>query len=285
MRFRRRFSIPSEQIPPEETAAARRLNRLAAKARLVLLIERAWRLAVPPLVVAMAFAAVSWAGIWLVLPPWGRGIGVTLFALGLIAALLPLRSFRFPTRKEAVSRLDRASGLASRPAEVLDDRLGNGGSDPATAALWSLHRRRAGQDAARLRAGAPSPRTAEIDRYALRATLAVALAATAFVAGPEKYARIAAAFDWHLGGFQQSGASRIDAWIDPPGYTGRPPAILNLSERRAFSGLAAPQFIEAPIGSAVVIHAPGGGLDLEITGPLARAANAPQDGASFDASQ
>lgn len=285
LRFKRRILIPREQHPPEETAAGRRLDKLAAKARVVLLIERAWRSAVPPLLVALAFVAVSWAGIWLVLPPWARGIGVTLFALGLIAALLPLRSFRFPTRKEAVSRIDRASGLASRPAEVLDDQLGNGGSDPATAALWNLHRRRAGQDAARLRAGAPSPRTAEIDRYALRATLAVALAATAFVAGPEKYARIAAAFDWHLGAFQQSGASRIDAWIDPPAYTGRPPAILNLSEGRAFSGLAAPQFIEAPIGSAVVLHAPGGDLDLEIKGPLAKAAKEPGDGASLDASR
>ena len=114
--------------------------------------------------------------------------------LGIVVALLPLREFRFPSRKEALVRIDRISGLASHPAAVIDDRLGNGANDPATRALWNLHRRRAEQAVALLRTGGPSPRMVDLDRYALRASVLVALIATGFVAGPEKYARVAAAF-------------------------------------------------------------------------------------------
>ena len=58
----------------------------------------------------------------------------------------------------------------------------------------------------------------------------VMLVASAFLAGPEKYARLAAAFDWREAA--PPGASyRIDAWIDPPAYTGKPPVMLNLADQ------------------------------------------------------
>jgi len=146
--------------------------------------------------------------------------------------------------------------------ERIDDRLGNGTSDPATRALWALHRRRAEQAVALLRTGGPSPRMVDLDSYALRAAVLVALIATGFVAGPEKYARVAAAFDWRFDASPRKDY-RIDAWVDPPAYTGKPPVVLNLG------GNQNPQQIEAPSGSIVVIHAPGGNLDMEVKGALA----------------
>ncbi|MGH6852316.1 MAG: TIGR02302 family protein, partial [Methylocella sp.] len=104
----------------------------------------------------------------------------------------------------------------------------------------------------------------DLDRYALRAAVLVALIATGFVAGPEKYARVAAAFDWSFDASPRKDY-RIDAWIDPPAYTGKPPAVLHLG------GNQTPQQIEAPVGSLVVIHAPGGNLDMEVKGALAAA--------------
>ena len=248
-----------------EVSANPRLERLAAKARAILLFERAWRTALPPLVVLGFFVCVSWTGLWLDAPRWARAFGVLALLLGLAVALLPLRKFRLPLRKEAVDRIDRVSGLASHPASVIDDRLGNGTSDPATRALWNLHRRRAEQAVALLRTGRPSPRMVDLDIYALRAAVLVALIATGFVAGPEKYARVAAAFDWR---FDASPGKdyRVDAWIDPPAYTGKPPVVLNLGSNQT------PQHIEAPTGSIVVIHAPGGNLDMEVKGALAEAA-------------
>ncbi|MGH6794169.1 MAG: DUF4175 family protein, partial [Methylocella sp.] len=253
-----------ERSPRGEAIANPRLERLAATARAILLFERAWRIVLPPLVVVGIFVCVSWTGLWLDAPRWGRGLGVLALALGLAAALLPLGKFRLPSRKEALDRIDRVSGLTSHPAAVIDDRLGNGTSDPATRALWNLHRRRAEQAVALLRTGGPSPRMVDRDIYALRAAVLVALIATGFVAGPEKYARIAAAFDWR---FHASPGKdyRIDAWIDPPAYTGKPPVVLKLG------GNQTPQQIEAPVGSLVVIHAPGGNLDMEVKGALAAA--------------
>jgi uncharacterized protein (TIGR02302 family) len=255
----------SERSPRGERAANPRLERLAAKARAILLFERAWRIVLPPLVVLGFFVCVSWTGLWLDAPRWARGLGVLALVLGFVVALLPLREFWLPSRKEALDRIDRVSGLASHPASVIDDRLGNGTSDPATRALWNLHRRRAEQAVALLRAGGPSPRMVDLDRYALRAAVLVALIATGFVAGPEKYARVAAAFDWR---FDASPGNdyRIDAWIDPPAYTGKPPVVLNVG------GNQNPQQIEAPSGSIVVIHAPGGNLDMEVKGALVVAA-------------
>jgi uncharacterized protein (TIGR02302 family) len=251
-----------ERSPRGERAANPRLERLAAKARAILLFERAWRIVVPPLMVVGVFACVSWTGLWLDAPHWTRGLGVLALMLGLVVALLPLREFRLPSRKEALDRIDHMSGLASHPAFVIDDRLGNGTSDPATRALWNLHRRRAEQAVALLRTGGPSPRMVDLDRYALRAAVLVALIATGFVAGPEKYARVAAAFDWRIDA-SPGKDYRIDAWIDPPAYTGKPPVVLNLG------GNQNSQQIEAPSGSIVVIHAPGGNLDIEVKGALA----------------
>jgi uncharacterized protein (TIGR02302 family) len=232
--------------------------------RAILLFERAWRIALPPVVVLGFFVCVSWTGLWLDAPYWARGLGVLALALGFAVALLPLREFRLPSRKEALDRIDRVSGLASHPAAVIDDRLGNGTSDPATRALWNLHRRRAEQAVALLRTGGPSPRMVDLDIYALRAAVLVALIATGFVAGPEKYARVAAAFDWRFDASPRKDY-RIDAWIDPPAYTGRPPVVLKLG------GNQNPQQIEAPSGSIVVIHAPGGNLDMEVKGALTAA--------------
>jgi uncharacterized protein (TIGR02302 family) len=253
-----------ERLPRGEGTANPRLERLALTARAILIFERAWRIVLPPLVVLGAFVCVSWTGLWLDAPHWARAVGVFALVLGLATALLPLRQFRLPSRKEALERIDRVSGLASHPAAVIDDRLGNGASDPATRALWNLHRRRAEQAVALLRTGGPSPRMVDLDRYALRAAVLVALIATGFVAGPEKYARIAAAFDWRFDA-SAGNAYRLDAWIDPPAYTGRPPIVLNLG------GNQNPQQIEAPSGSIVVIHAPGGNFDMDMKGALAAA--------------
>lgn len=265
LRLGRWKSLRPNRSPRGDAIANPRLERLAAKARAILFFERAWRTAVPPLVVLGFFVCVSWTGLWLDAPRWARGLGVLVFSLGLAVALLPLGKFRLPSRKEALDRIDRVSGLASHPAAVIDDRLGNGTSDPATRALWNLHRHRAEQAVALLRTGGPSPRLVDLDRHALRAAVLVALIATGFVAGPEKYARVAAAFDWRFDASQRK-EYRIDAWIDPPAYTGKPPVVLNFVSNQN------PQQIEAPIGSIIVIHAPGGNLDMEVKGALAETA-------------
>jgi uncharacterized protein (TIGR02302 family) len=258
-------------VCPQRSDAAinPRLEWLVAKVQAILLFERIWRAILPPLVVTGAFVSISWTGVWLDAPHWARGLGILVLALGLTAALLRLRGFRWPSRKEALQRIDQTSGLSLRPAAVIADRLGNGVNNPVTVALWNLHRRRAEQAMLWLRTGGPSPRAAELDRYALRAIVIVALIATGFVAGPERYARIAAAFDWSFTPISRT-ESRVDAWIDPPAYTGKMPIVLNLARNRSFVMPEGPQRIEAPARSIVVVHAPEGKLDIEVKGGLTR---------------
>jgi uncharacterized protein (TIGR02302 family) len=104
------------------------------------------------------------------------------------------------------------------------------------------------------------------DRYALRAAALVLVVATAIIAGPERYARVAAAFDWRIAAPSAPGV-RIDAWIDPPAYTGKPPVILQI--RRTAEAQARAGGLLAPVGSTVVIRASDpGALAIEMQGAL-----------------
>ena len=48
--------------------------------------------------------------------------------------------------------------------------------------------------------------------------------ATFIAAGGERWKRVAAAFDWQ--GVVLPANFRVDAWVTPPPYTGKPPIIL-----------------------------------------------------------
>ena len=260
--------------PTPGAAASPRLDRLVRLAGAALWWERLWRALVPPALVIGLFIALSFAGLWLEVTRLWRIGGVVLFAIALVAAFLPFLRLGRPSRKEALSRIDRESGLPHRPASGLDDALANASDNPATQALWALHQQRLARNVSALRAGLPSPRMVEFDRYALRAGVLVALIASAFVAGPEKYARVASAFDWRDNSIE-SGGYRVDAWIDPPLYTGRPPVLLKLGTAEA-TNREHPERIVAPMGSTVIVRDSGGDLRLETKGGLEAAKAVPK---------
>jgi uncharacterized protein (TIGR02302 family) len=197
---------------------------------------------------------LSWTGVWLGAPTFLRILGVAAFIGALVAALTRLRDFSWPSASQARDALD--AGDSDAPAATLADALANSG-DPQTQSLWRLHQRRAEQLAARLEPIVPSPKLWTIDRNALGALAVLALCATGLLAGPEKYARVAAAFDWRWGA-ADGAPSRLDAWIDPPGYTGKPPIVLSLQTARE-----APGPISAPAGSTIVVRA-ANATDLRI---------------------
>src|SRR5690606_12488745 len=104
------------------------------------------------------------------------------------------------------------------------------------------------------------------DPLALRALVVVALAATFFAAGGERTARIAAAFDW--GNMLAPANVRLDAWVTPPAYTGRPPVILSAAGRDADANSAV---LSVPAGSVLVVRASGARLDVSVSGGLTEA--------------
>lgn len=258
----------------------RRMAGALARSRAALLWERVWPALVALGVALGVFVIASWLGLWLVLPPYGRMIGVALFAIALAIALIPALRLRLPSDSDALSRLDRESGLAHRPATALSDHLAGKPDDPVANALWRAHMARVAGQIGALRVGLPSPRLAAIDTRALRALVALGVVATFFMAPGDHVRRIASAFDWHAS--VPPTPYRIDAWVTPPAYTGRAPIMLpGLRSQETAQNAAvvedqqlAAQDAEAheasamtvPAGSELVVRVtglPGAGLTLE----------------------
>ena len=209
---------------------------------------------------------MSWLGLWLWLPPLGRAAAVVAFGLVALAAAVPFGLVRLPGAAESLRRLDRGSGLRHRPATALVDELAVTPKDPYSLALWNAHVARTLAAARAFKAGWPVPRVALRDPYALRGLILIACIATFVAAGGERWKRIAAAFDWQ--GVVLPANFRVDAWVTPPAYTGKPPIILAGihpgEPARAEPGRADGP-LSVPVGSTLVVRATGK-LSLDISG-------------------
>jgi uncharacterized protein (TIGR02302 family) len=252
------------------------LTRAVNRAYWALLWERLWPALAAPATAIGLFLAVSWLGVWLWVPPVARAIGLCAFALLVVAALLPLIRLHLPTRDEALRRIDRRSGIPHRPATAIADEIAAPTTDPTAIVLWRAHMERALRAARQLKAGPPSPRLARRDPLALRA-LVLLLVVAGFVAAPgERARRIAAAFDWQ--GVIAPANFRVDAWVNPPTYTGKPPVLLaglrtGEPVPASLGPSAAP--LAVPAGSTLVIRATGDiHLEVAVTGGLVDPATA-----------
>jgi len=249
-----------EDHPRDREASTRRhLARAIERARSSLLWERLWP-ALATLATAVGlFLTLSWAGLWMVLPPLGRAAGLVFFLLLTAAAAIPLFRVRVPRDAEALRRLDRVSGEKHRPATAVTDEIAANGHDPVSQALWQAHVERALLAAKKLKAGWPSPRLSLRDPIALRALILILAVTTFIAAGGERWKRVAAAFDWH--GVVAPANFRIDAWVNPPAYTGRPPVMLTGQQTGDAAAASAP--ISVPAGSQLVVRATGN-VHLEV---------------------
>ena len=247
---------PSEPGPTPDAVSRLKLAQALQRARYAIAWERSWPHLARLLTVIGLFLAVSWAGLWLALPFLARAIGLGLFALAALGALFPLVRFRWPSREEGLSRLDRGSGIRHRPATALTDTLAT--QDPVAQALWQAQRERTLASIKRIRAGLPSPRLAIHDPWALRALVAVMMLATYVAAGDERALRTLAAFDWN--GVLSPANIRVDAWVTPPLYTGKPPIILSAANKEGALPAAGP--LPVPAGSTLIVRSSGGTLDV-----------------------
>jgi uncharacterized protein (TIGR02302 family) len=238
-----------ERAPSTRILLARALQR----ARGSLLWERLWP-ALATLATAVGlFLALSWAGLWIVLPPLARAIGLVVFAIITAAAALPLLMLRLPSEHDGLRRLDRSSGEAHRPATAVSDEIAANQNDPVTQALWRAHVERALLSARKLKAGWPQPKLSLRDPMALRALTLILVVASFVAASGERVKRITAAFDWQ--GVVAPANFRIDAWVTPPVYTGRPPVML--PGLRPGETAQAAGAVAVPSGSQLVIRATG----------------------------
>jgi uncharacterized protein (TIGR02302 family) len=243
------------------------LGRILWRVRWTIFWERLWPALASLATVVGLFLAVSWLGVWLWLPAYGRVLGLGVFFLLTAAAFARLLTLRSPTRTDGLRRLDRNSGLRHRPATTIADEIAAPTKDSHALALWRAHIEHALRAGKNLKAGFPTPRLALRDPMAVRALVVVLAVATFIAAGGERMRRIAAAFDWQ--GVMLPADFRVDAWVNPPNYTGKPPLILQ--GLRPGEPVQAAAAVTVPAGSTLVIRASGIPLDVDASGGLSEA--------------
>jgi len=261
----------SESMDRDRPAASEHslaLGHAIDRAKLVILWERVWPRLVLFLGIFGCVLAVSWLGFWQVVPYWARFGGVAFVLVLLLIAAWPLMTIRRPTAEEALRRIDRSTGGGHRPATALADGLATR-DDPFARALWEAHRARVAAATGRLRTGIPMPRMANLDRYAIRALALLLIVPAYFLAGDERMTRLLTAFDWRAPPAPIT--YRIDAWVTPPSYTGRPPVIL--PTRRSGEAAARPtepETFKVPTGSVVTLRVTGlANVEVRPTGGVA----------------
>lgn len=151
--------------------------------------------------------------------------GLVLGCVGLIwGAVHALRTFAKPTRDQALARLD--SRLPGQPIAALRDSLAMGAQDPATQALWAVHRTRMAQRASSAQAVEPDLRLASRDPYALR-YMALTVLVLALIFGSVWRITSIASLPAPGGAGQVAAGPAWEGWAQPPTYTGKPALYLN----------------------------------------------------------
>lgn len=247
------------------------LNAKLSLARVVLAWERLWPSLWPPIVVAAAFFALALIGVpqWLgdVTLGWGHlALLVVLAVLFLWTIRRGVLQWTPATAEDAIRRLERDSGLAHRPVSSLSDRPADR-SDAMATAIWRAHQEREAARLKGLKVSAPEPAMARLDRFGLRAGLALAIVLGLAIAANNPGERIALAFQPDLRSPYEVPAPTLDVWINPPAYTGRVPLLLARAAAEPKSEAEAaltdpkpalPERLAVPVGSILLAKVNGG---------------------------
>jgi uncharacterized protein (TIGR02302 family) len=190
----------------------------------------------------------------------------SLAAAAGLAATLAWRRLAPPDARAAERRLEHDSALPHRPFETLADAPAAGDQS-----LWQAHFDRAKSALTRLTLHAPRPGLPARDPLALRAMGALLLLAGLIAAGDQAGDRLARAF---LPGLPSGGpAPLLQAWIQPPAYTGLGPILLHPGEQPP----------PIPFSSRLTISLTGGLFGPSISAPDGRFAFAAVGDSSWQA--
>jgi uncharacterized protein (TIGR02302 family) len=166
----------------------------------------------------------------------------------------------FPSHEEAVRRIERVSGVPHRPASSYEDTVTANADDPRTAAIWQAHRSRLAAALTRLRVGPPHPRADRQDPIALRGLLVLGVVALLALVGDSVSDRLRSAFRFNSA--IALAEARLDAWVTPPSYTGKPPVMLADGARGVAAPETQPKLVEVPERSVLIVRTSGKGLGV-----------------------
>lgn len=255
----------------DRLALSRTFERKVRRARWAIVFEQLWLRLWILLAVGGVFILVSLLGVWPMLGTVLHTVVAGAFALAMLAAIVYAGRIHWPTRDDAIRRIERVSGVPHRPASSYEDTLSSGSPDPQTMAIWRAHRSRMAELLGRLKSGTPRPRTDRHDPFALRALLLLFIVTLAGLLGGGALDRLKSAFDF---GTALHADTRLDAWISPPPYTGRPPLMLadgaaEVTGASATKISADGQPADVPERSVLIIRGSGTSIDrlaIEVAG-------------------
>jgi len=232
------------------------LGRRIALARAAVGVERLLPALWPAFGFAGLYIAAALLGLFRYIPWEAQSLALAATVTAVALALYQgFAHFAWPGSYEGARRLERDSGLVHRPISERDDILPDA-RDPFTAALWAAHRDRMRKLGA-LRVAVPQADLQAKDPHRLRYGVLALLVVGAIVARGDLGHRL-------LGAFDSGNVATIDAWIEPPAYTGLPLTPVTLTDRN----------IAVPAGSVLNLrvhgaaHAPGLSAGLNATRPF-----------------
>ncbi|NVK19024.1 MAG: DUF4175 family protein [Methylocystaceae bacterium] len=213
-----------------DNAALRRVHRMIYIVRAILFWERLWPRLWPFLVLSSLFIIAILFNIFSLLPAAMHilvlGVaaigGVVSFAYGFVG--LP-----YPTKVEALHKLERDSGFENQPLFALLDHPAGQSKDKFSETIWLNHQDRMVSLLPDVRLCFPRSRLYKKDPYSLRALLIILIILGVIEARFDYKDRIFAAFApaSHVGAVQNW---KLEAWINPPAYTGLGPIFLSVDQ-------------------------------------------------------
>jgi uncharacterized protein (TIGR02302 family) len=223
---------------------AARVERAITRARITLGWERVWPKLWPATGIMGLFLAAGLFGLFDYFP-WEIHTLVLLGAFGAAGYFLyeNFKDFEAPSWEDGARRVERDSALEHRPITEQRDRMAVGIGDAYAEALWRAHIRGLLARIGKLRVSLPSPKVQRQDPYYLRFLVLLLLIAGFVFAGSEWRTRLAVTLSPDAG--SGTAAANVDAWINPPAYTGLPPVYLHPGQT---------SLISVPAGSELVVR-------------------------------
>ncbi|QMU59534.1 MAG: TIGR02302 family protein [Boseongicola sp.] len=169
---------------------------------------------------------------------WGIGVLVVLGALAAFA--FGVRRLTWPSRTEALARLDAT--LPGNPIAAISDTQAIGSGDPASEQVWNAHLERMMARTGAAKAVSPDLQLSSRDPYALRYA-ALLMFTVALLFG--SFLRVATVAELTPGNTSLAAGPSWEGWVEPPLYTGQPSLYLNDIDREAFA---------VPVGSRVTLR-------------------------------
>ena len=261
-------------IPPD---SARRLTWPVRLTLAGMLAERVSRAFWPLWTLVLVALAALMLGLHDILPlevVWTVGVAMVLGAGG--ALVRGATRFRWPSREEALDRLDRT--LPGRPIEAISDTQAIGAGDAASEAVWNAHVARMEERLKEARAAKPDLQLSRRDPYALRYIALTGFVVALIFGSVLRVATVAEVA--RPGGDALAAGPAWEGWVEPPFYTGQPSLYLNDIDRDSF---------DVPEGSRVTIRFYGevGALTLHetVSGRTEDVPAATDPGQSFEVAQ